>query len=118
MSITWPEHPGPDDWYLEVAPETPIAGSHKFSKVWFRIKCKAFPAHVCDFKAIALDNLRFDWQFDLAFKQAKNVVTRLNLGRTSEVEERDESDVPCAECDKEHALTDDYLCEDCRARKG
>lgn len=115
MSMTWPEVPGPDDWYVEVAPETPVEGSNKFSRVWVRIKCMAFPAHVCDFKAVALDGAKFDWQFDLAFKQAKGMVSRMNFARSRE-DPKSNEEVPCAECDG-NALTDDYLCGPCRERE-
>jgi hypothetical protein len=114
---TWPEQPGPDEWYLTIVPCKPPQGSTRFDAVWITLKCHAFPAHICDFRCVTLTkNPMFESQFDQALKSAMSMVRRLNLeGFRSELPS-DETEVMCAVCG-EPACCNDYLCSDCRMRR-
>lgn len=113
VSFTWPEKPGPNDWYLEIVPEK--ASESKFNAVWIVLKCMAFPKHVCDYAAVNLKgNMNFKPQFDTSLRCAMEMVRRLNLeGFRSEVEEEVECDSRCGNCGAP-ACDGDYLCEGCR----
>lgn len=115
--MTWPETPGPEEWYLSVVPCKPPEGSWRFDSVFFTIRCKAFPAHICDFRCVRLTNNHlFESQFDDAFKAAMTVVRRLNMESYREVTPDFEPDMLCANCG-ESACYNDYLCSKCRCNR-
>lgn len=115
MTMTWPDDPGPDEWYLKVVPEKQDENDGgKFNAVWIVLKSMAYPAHVCELAAVKLkDNVSFAWQFDLALKNAMVMVRKLNLEGFRE-ESDPECETKCAQCG-EPACSDDYLCAQCRS---
>jgi hypothetical protein len=112
MGQTWPENPGPEEWYIEAVPEKADERG-RFSGVWLCLKSRAFPSIRHDFKFIKLQASNFDWQWDFAFKQASSMIGRLNFDPFGTRGEEPSTDALCAECNA-LASSNDYLCDRCR----